>query len=62
MNIPPYSPDLAPNNFHVFEPIKVDPEGQKFQTYDELKCGVLNRLCSQDRFFHSTGSSNLPEQ
>jgi hypothetical protein len=58
MNHPPYSHDLAPSNIHLFGPKKVHL-GQKFQT-DELKCGVLNWLHSQDKTFSATGISDLP--
>jgi hypothetical protein len=50
MNHSPYSPDLAPGDFHFFGPMK-DHLGQKFQTEDELRRGVLNWLCSQDKTF-----------
>jgi hypothetical protein len=43
MNHRPYSLDIAPNDSHMFGPVKVHVERQKFQTY-ELKCGVLNEL------------------
>jgi hypothetical protein len=34
--------------------------GQKSQTDDELKCGVLNWPCSRDKTFYADGISNLP--
>jgi hypothetical protein len=52
MNLQPYSPDLAPSNFHVFRSIMVHLEGRKFQTDDELKCCVLNRLSGQNLLFY----------
>jgi hypothetical protein len=48
---PPYSPDLATGDFHLFGPVKVHLEGQKFKTNDELSCGLVNWLCSQDKSF-----------
>jgi histone-lysine N-methyltransferase SETMAR len=45
MNHPTYSPDLAPSDFHLFVRMKVYL-GQKFQTGDELKRGVLSWLHS----------------
>jgi hypothetical protein len=39
-NHSPYSPDLAPSDFHLFGPLKLHP-GQKFQTDDVLICCVL---------------------
>jgi hypothetical protein len=42
MNHPPYSPDFASSDFHLFRPLKEHLEGQKFDMDDELKCSVLN--------------------
>jgi hypothetical protein len=51
INHPPYSPDLALNDFHLFWPMKVYPGGQKFQTGVEIKFDVLNWLHSQVKPF-----------
>jgi hypothetical protein len=61
-NYPPHSPDLAPSDFHLFGPMKVHPVGQKCQTDDELKHGVLNWLRSWYETFYAAGISNLPGQ
>jgi hypothetical protein len=37
-----YNLDLAHSDFNLFEPMKVHLEGQKFETDNELRCGVLN--------------------
>jgi hypothetical protein len=58
----PYKPDLAPSDFHLFEPMMVHLEGQKFQTDDELKHSVLNWLHSQDKTFYAAAISNWPGQ
>jgi hypothetical protein len=42
MNHLPYSLDLTSSDFHLFRPTKAHTEVQKFQTDDEIKCGVLN--------------------
>jgi hypothetical protein len=44
----------------LFGPLKVRLGGQIFQTDDELKCGVLNWLCSEDKAFNAAGISNFP--
>jgi hypothetical protein len=49
MKHPPYSSDLAPSDFHLFGPIKMQLGGQKFQTDDELDHGVLNWPLSWDK-------------
>jgi hypothetical protein len=57
---PPYSPDLAPSDNHLFVPMKKHLGGQKFKTDYELKCGVLNWLRSQPIFFYAAAISALP--
>ena len=34
---PPYSPDLAPSDFHMFGVMKADIRGQEFESLDDLK-------------------------
>jgi hypothetical protein len=60
MNHTPYNPDLPPSDFHLFGSMKVHPGRQKFRTDDELKCSVMNWLCSQDTTCYAAGISNLP--
>jgi hypothetical protein len=49
---PAYSPDLAPSNFHLFEPLKVAFRGHRFADDDEVKEEVHDRLHSF--FSHDT--------
>jgi hypothetical protein len=51
MNHPPYSPDLARRDFHLFGPIKMKLGGQKFQTDDELNHGILNWALSWNKTY-----------
>ena len=37
---PPYSPDLAPSNFHLFGPLKESLRGQHFSTDEEVKTAL----------------------
>lgn len=44
---PPYSPDLAPCDFHLFPKVKQELRGRHFQIDKELNnvvMGILNRL------------------
>ncbi len=43
---PPYSPDLAPSDFHLFGPLKTFLRGKNFSTNDEVKIDVETWLCS----------------
>jgi histone-lysine N-methyltransferase SETMAR len=37
---PPYSPDLAPSDFHLFSHVKHCLRGQSFETGDELSLAI----------------------
>ena len=37
---PPYSPDLAPTDFHLFGPLKDGLRGEHFETDAEVMCAV----------------------
>jgi hypothetical protein len=37
MKHPPYSPDLAPNDFWLFPKIKTTSKGRKFQDTEDIK-------------------------
>ena len=39
---PPYSPDLAPSDYHLFLHLKSFLGGKRFQDDDKLKDAVLN--------------------
>jgi histone-lysine N-methyltransferase SETMAR len=43
---PPYSPDLAPSNYHLFSPLKDAVRGKKFQG-DEEVISEVKRLLRQ---------------
>lgn len=50
---PPYSPDLAPSDFHLFGPMKDSLRGQRFYDTDEVKVAVKKwvQQCTPE-FFH----------
>jgi transposase len=41
---PPYSPDLAPNDFHFFPHLKRDLKGTLFTSDDEVKQAVTSLI------------------
>ena len=56
---PPYSPDLAPSDFHLFTKLKDFLAGTKFQNDEELKEAVtayLNTLAAEE---YDTGIQKL---
>lgn len=52
---PPYSPDLAPSDFHVFRKLKMDLKGQRFDNDDDVKAAVMGWLDSQTVTFWREG-------
>ena len=48
---PPYSPDLAPSDFHLLGPLKGFRRGSKFESDDEVKCVVGDWLRHQSKNF-----------
>jgi hypothetical protein len=52
---PPYSPDLAPSDFHVFGPLKEAMGGKSFRSNEEVQQAVQEWLCSQPKEFFSRG-------
>jgi len=57
---PPYSPDLAPSDFHVFGPLKEHLGGQKFKSDEGVQSAVHEWLQSQPKEFFSRGIEALP--
>ena len=62
VNHPPYSPDLAPSDFHLFPHLKRELRGHDFQTDEELIDYVTEWFDSKDSQFYSKGISALRER
>ena len=56
---PPYSPDLAPSDFHLFLALKDHLSGHKFTSDDDVKTAVTRWLKSQGAEFYETGINKL---
>jgi histone-lysine N-methyltransferase SETMAR len=48
---PPYSPDLAPSDFHLFGPLKKHLGGSRFSTDGEVQQAVMSWLQALDTDF-----------
>jgi len=59
---PPYSPDLAPSDFHLFGPLKESLEGIKFENNEDVQQHVLQFLRATDKDFYAAGFSRLVER
>ena len=56
---PPYSPDLAPSDFHLFPHMKRSLGGQHFGTDNELQTSVKKWLKAQAAGFYDEGIGKL---
>lgn len=52
---PPYSPDVAPSDFHLFLELKKHLGGTHFDTDEDVKEEVLNFLRGQAGEFYDSG-------
>jgi histone-lysine N-methyltransferase SETMAR len=52
---PPYSPDLAPSDFHIFPKLKLAMKGQRFSSDDQVKGAVNSWLDSMPKSFWKEG-------
>ncbi|XP_071102349.1 histone-lysine N-methyltransferase SETMAR-like [Haliotis cracherodii] len=52
---PPYSPDLAPSDFHLFPRLKKHLRGRRFEDDDELTAAVEGWLGDQNVDFYRSG-------
>ena len=59
---PPYSPDLAPSDFHLFGPLKNFLRGQHFTSDEEVKSAVRNWCRSNDQEFIQAGFQRWVER
>ncbi|VDO83773.1 unnamed protein product [Heligmosomoides polygyrus] len=59
---PPYSPNLAPSDYHLFRPLKHHLAGRKFINYDNLKSDIADFFESQPPEFWAKGIGDLPNQ
>ncbi|GBN59665.1 hypothetical protein AVEN_28416-1 [Araneus ventricosus] len=59
MEHPPYSPDLAPNDFHLFGPLKKQLASRHFRTDAEVQAAVVKFLRDLDHDFFYAGFDRL---
>ena len=52
---PPYSPDLAPSDYHLFGPMKEALRGNRYSTDDEVKAAIKGWLREQSADFYNAG-------
>lgn len=58
---PPYSPDLAPSDYHLFRSMEHFLRGKKFRNVDEIEENLQNFFDSKRREFYRSGIYMLPD-
>lgn len=48
---PPYSPDIAPSDFHLFQSMQSALSGERFNSYAEIKNWLDNWIASKEQTF-----------
>lgn len=59
INHPPYSPDLAPLNVHLFRALILAMAGKKLMSINEVECFVQNWLNPQPKKLFKSGENKL---
>jgi histone-lysine N-methyltransferase SETMAR len=59
MEHPAYSPDLAPSDFHLFEPLKEALRGRRSSCDDDVKAAVHQWPRVQPKTFFADGIKKL---
>ncbi len=59
---PPYSPDIAPTDYHVFRSLQHHISNKIYQSDDEVKADISIFLRDKPKTFWSRGIFGLPER
>ncbi|GBP41947.1 Mariner Mos1 transposase [Eumeta japonica] len=58
----PYSPDIAPSDYHLFRSVAHALSEQRFTSYEDTKPRVDSWITSKDKEFFRLGIRTLPER
>lgn len=59
---PPYSPDIAPSDYHLFRSMSHSLADQQFRSYDDTIKWLDSWISSKNKDFFQNGIRNLPER
>ncbi|CAK9825768.1 Mariner Mos1 transposase [Anthophora retusa] len=62
MTHPPYSPDLAPSDYHLFRSLQNSLNGKNFTNDDDVKWHLLQFFANKHEKFYERGIMKLPER
>jgi [histone H3]-lysine36 N-dimethyltransferase SETMAR len=58
---PPYSPDMAPSDFHLFTSLKGWLKGRHYNDIEEVRAGIQDYFDSKPVEFYARGFAKLPD-
>jgi len=59
---PPYSPDIAPSDYHLFRSMTHGLSEQHFTSYEDIKNCIDDWIASKNEVFFRRGIHMLPER
>ena len=59
---PPYSPDIAPSDFHLFQSLQNSLNGKNFNSLEDCKRHLEQFFAQKDRKFWEDGIMKSPEK
>lgn len=59
---PPYSPDIAPSDFHLFRSMQHSLAGHTFKSYQDIEKWMDQWIATKDQKFFYRGIHSLPER
>ncbi|CAK9809163.1 Retrovirus-related Pol polyprotein from transposon 297 [Anthophora quadrimaculata] len=59
---PPYSPDLAPSDFHLFLSLQNFLQGKKFKNEEDIRQALVQSFASSDKALFKNGIYKLPSR
>jgi histone-lysine N-methyltransferase SETMAR len=59
---PPYSPDIAPSDYHLSHSLDNHLRGRQFRTLDDVKTALVGFFASRSKEFYHSGVHGLPSR
>ena len=59
---PPYLPDLAPLDYHLFRSLQYFLDGKQFKTRDDVKTNIESFFSNKPEDFYNRGINSLPDR